>query len=160
MLGLTLASLFPNRVERVVVNGIIDLDDYYSGRWDRNLQDTDHVVGKLPEGCANAGPERCGLFEPTPFEVEARVERLLAKVKTEPVPVLSDSGEPDWVTDGDATAVILDTVYDTPVSALKGEPEAPLRQLQARLFLSVRRRSLLGLPKESAVLKLPDLSCE
>jgi pimeloyl-ACP methyl ester carboxylesterase len=112
VLGLTLASLFPDRVERVVVDGIVDLRDYYAGRWERNLQDTDRVVGKFFEGCVDAGPERCGLFEPTPFEVEARMERLLAKVKAEPVPVLKDSGEPDWVTDEDARAAIFQALYD------------------------------------------------
>jgi pimeloyl-ACP methyl ester carboxylesterase len=161
VLGLTLASLFPDRVERVVVDGIVDLRDYYAGRWEHNLQDMDRVVGKFFEGCVDAGPERCGLFEPTPSEVEARVERLLAKVKAEPVPVLRDNGEPDWVTDGDARTAIFEAVYK-PIERFPAAADAlaALEKGDGRLVVGMLRAPSFTCPSSPSSPSPPNTGSE
>jgi hypothetical protein len=34
---MTFASLFPESVERVIVDGVVDAPDYYVGGWSKNL---------------------------------------------------------------------------------------------------------------------------
>ena len=69
VLGLTLASLFPDRVERVV-DGIIDLDDYYSGRWERNLQDRTASWGNSLRDPPMRDPSSVGRLNPRPSRWE------------------------------------------------------------------------------------------
>jgi hypothetical protein len=37
VLGTTFAAMFPNNIERMVVDGIEDSDDYYHLAWQKNL---------------------------------------------------------------------------------------------------------------------------
>ncbi|KAI5854108.1 TAP-like protein-domain-containing protein [Tricharina praecox] len=109
VLGQTFASMFPSRVERVVVDGVVDIDDYYAGGWRTNLQDADKVIASFYNYCSLANGT-CALSEPTAAGVEARVTRLREKVRQEPAPVYGDHA-PDWVTESDILTVIFWSLY-------------------------------------------------
>ncbi|MCJ1444099.1 MAG: hypothetical protein MMC23_004599 [Stictis urceolatum] len=61
ILGQTFASLQPHRVGRVVLDGVVDANDYSNGAWQKNLQDTDAITRVFAERCVTAGPERCAI---------------------------------------------------------------------------------------------------
>lgn len=43
-LGNTFGSMFPDRVKRMVLDGVVDATDYTAQGWITNLQDTDKVM--------------------------------------------------------------------------------------------------------------------
>jgi len=101
------------------------------------------------------------LFEPMPFEVEARVERLLAKVKAEPIPVLSDSGEPDLVTDGDVRTAISQAVYN-PIELFPAAADAlaALEKGDGRLVVGILRAPPFTCPSSSSSPSPPNTGSE
>lgn len=108
-LGQTFAAMFPDRVERLVLDGVVDLDDYYAGGWRTNLQDADRVIAAFYAYCA-AAASACPLAAPTPALVARRLHRLLARLRREPVAVFGPSA-PDWVADADVRTVIFWALY-------------------------------------------------
>lgn len=63
VLGATLADMFPERVKRVILDGVVDSFDYYEGGWTTNLQDTDMEIAKFAEYCWMGGPKKCALYD-------------------------------------------------------------------------------------------------
>jgi pimeloyl-ACP methyl ester carboxylesterase len=43
-LGATFATMFPNNVGRIIIDGVTDGDSYYSGQWDNNLVSVNFFV--------------------------------------------------------------------------------------------------------------------
>jgi pimeloyl-ACP methyl ester carboxylesterase len=108
VLGQTFASMFPDRVERVVVDGVVDMDDYYVGGWRHNLDDSEKVIDSFFRYCA-ASPS-CALNAATPELVKDRVKKLLVSTRRQPVPVFGDKA-PDWVSDADIRTGIFASLY-------------------------------------------------
>ncbi|KAJ4291300.1 hypothetical protein N0V88_006304 [Collariella sp. IMI 366227] len=62
LLGQTYASLFPERVERVVIDGVANQFDWYGRVLDAEMMaDTDRVFEGFVEECMKAGEEDCAL---------------------------------------------------------------------------------------------------
>lgn len=108
VLGQTFASMFPERVERVVVDGVVDIDDYYAGGWSKNLQDADKVLSRFYSYCASS--PSCAFTAATPSLVEKRLRDLMARAAQEPIPVY-DNNAPDWVTDSDIRTIMFWALY-------------------------------------------------
>ncbi|CAK3992218.1 Hypothetical predicted protein [Lecanosticta acicola] len=80
--------MHPDRVGRLVIDGVLDPDDYYQGRWLANLQDSDNVLKRLCDYCHQAGPSKCPLFTgESGADIEAEITRVLTELKQGPVPV-------------------------------------------------------------------------
>ncbi|PVH82334.1 alpha/beta-hydrolase [Cadophora sp. DSE1049] len=84
-LGTTFASLFPDKVGRMVNDGNVDARDYVSGAPTRFLQDTDKVMDSFYRFCHLAGPKLCAFHASSPEAIEARLQNLLQSIKTRPV---------------------------------------------------------------------------
>lgn len=88
ILGSTFAALHPDRVHRMVIDGVIDPADHYAGAWRTQLDDPNKIISEFSEDCFQAGL-RC----PPPFAnssadpVEDRLKLTLDSYKYEPVPV-------------------------------------------------------------------------
>lgn len=99
--------MFPDRVERLIVDGVCDTEDYYQGlpflpilyycvshliaQWSNNLRDTNASMDLFYSACAEAGPAACALYEPTAEAVKTRMEKIFASIKAQPIALLSSS---------------------------------------------------------------------
>jgi len=114
VLGITFAAMFPDDVERIVVDGVVKTPDYYDIGWSTNLYDADTVMDSFYEYCLLAGPLHCAFHTgKTPHDVRVRLERLLASVKKDPVPAVlvnkngaTNGLEPDLITYSDLKNII------------------------------------------------------
>jgi pimeloyl-ACP methyl ester carboxylesterase len=50
-LGATFASLFPNNVGRLILDGVIDAEDYYRNGWRENLFQADETLNTFSTFC-------------------------------------------------------------------------------------------------------------
>jgi pimeloyl-ACP methyl ester carboxylesterase len=58
-LGATFAAMFPNRVGRMVLDGVVDASHAHDPFFSSNIRDTDAVYDLFFEYCAQAGPSEC-----------------------------------------------------------------------------------------------------
>ncbi|KAE9975084.1 hypothetical protein EG327_008548 [Venturia inaequalis] len=113
LLGATFASMYPEKVNRLVLDGVVDAEDYYAGTWLSNLVDTDSIVGKFFTQCYEAGPERCALHSPDGIEGIRKIyHSVLEDLFLHPIPVAgNDRYGPDLITRTDAMMYIKDFLY-------------------------------------------------
>ncbi|EIN12406.1 hypothetical protein PUNSTDRAFT_130657 [Punctularia strigosozonata HHB-11173 SS5] len=83
VLGITYASMFPDHVERIIVDAL----------WSNNLRDTDKGLDIFYAACANSTD--CALHESTPYAVRSRVDAIFASLRRNPIPV-SLNGSTDY----------------------------------------------------------------
>lgn len=79
-LGATFASMFPDRIARVILDGVVDAEDYADPVWQTSLLDTDHVLEQFFEGCYVAG-RKCHLHREGDQAADIR-DRYRAIMKT------------------------------------------------------------------------------
>ncbi|KDR74350.1 hypothetical protein GALMADRAFT_141400 [Galerina marginata CBS 339.88] len=87
ILGATFASMFPDKIERMVIDGVADAEDYYSDRFSTSLIDTDKVLNSFFTGCFEAGPEICQFWAPSADDIQKNLTTLFESVRSRPVPV-------------------------------------------------------------------------
>lgn len=113
VLGSTFAALHPDRVHRMIIDGVVDPADHYAGAWLTQLNDSDMIISKFCEYCFQAGP-RCPLSGDSPEAIEKRLTSILVSLKHEPIAMsfVSDGmAGPDLVTYGDAHLLLLSAMY-------------------------------------------------
>lgn len=78
-LGTTFASMFPDRIHRLMLDGVVDAEDYTAGLWYDNLVDTERSVDTFYSNCARVGYPTCPLAGPkaTAADVKKRVQDLV-----------------------------------------------------------------------------------
>ncbi|KAF5311061.1 hypothetical protein D9619_008145 [Psilocybe cf. subviscida] len=84
VLGATFASLFPDKIERLIIDGV--------SLWSNNLLDTDKAMDSFYTGCAAAGPEGCAFWAPTASDIEANLTKIIHAVRSNPVPMRTKAG--------------------------------------------------------------------
>ncbi|KAI1785891.1 alpha/beta-hydrolase [Ganoderma leucocontextum] len=87
ILGQYFAAMYPDKVGRVIIDGVYDAENYRSALWNSNLLDNEAVIDSLFTYCHQAGPLKCALYEPTPSAIRDRYNRVLSAVERDPVPV-------------------------------------------------------------------------
>ena len=89
-LGNTFASRFPHRIGRMILDGVVDSDDYAATGWTTNLQDNNKTWATFFDDCFEAGP-KCPLSRPSirsAAEMQTQVEAFVAELQHNPLPVL------------------------------------------------------------------------
>ncbi|KAJ7028110.1 TAP-like protein-domain-containing protein [Mycena alexandri] len=110
VLGATFASLFPDKVGRLIIDGVEDMEGYYSGNLTNAMLDTDKAMQTFFDGCAKAGTEGCAFHAASASEISAKLDALSSAIKTQPFPVIAPQshGIVDFLFLRNA---ILDAVY-------------------------------------------------
>ncbi|KAI0025034.1 TAP-like protein-domain-containing protein [Xylariomycetidae sp. FL0641] len=112
-LGNTFASLYPGRVGRMVLDGVVDADDYVAGTWLRNLQDTEALVDYFYASCRRAGPGKCALARAAGAgSPRARVDELADRLDAAPAFVAdAATGQTAPVTGAEVRAAFQRPLY-------------------------------------------------
>ncbi|KAJ5097316.1 hypothetical protein N7456_008037 [Penicillium angulare] len=120
ILGATFASLFPDRVERMILDGVFVASDYYNLEWKTNLYDTDGALSSFSNYCYQGGKENCSFWGPSASNITKRLNNIFADLKYRPIPIpSSDSCSiPLMATYSDLKQVALQSTY----SPLTGFP--------------------------------------
>ena len=79
--------MYPDKIRRLVIDGVYDAENYRAALWNTNIVDVDRVIDALFDFCHQAGPEHCPLYEPSPSKIRQRLFRVLDNLKQNPVPV-------------------------------------------------------------------------
>ena len=112
-LGATFASLFPDNVGRLILDGVIDAEDYYNLGWRSNIFDADKALDSFATYCHQGGPRNCSFWGPTPQNITDRLDNILAKLKDHPIPVtgLQPGSTPGLATYSDLKQVLFTALY-------------------------------------------------
>ncbi|KAH7347161.1 TAP-like protein-domain-containing protein [Plectosphaerella cucumerina] len=92
VLGNTFASMFPGRVERMVLDGVADADDFVKGTWLKNLNDAEIVVDHFYETCFQAG-DLCPLklsSDRSAADIKGRVDSFIEDLEKSPISTVSE----------------------------------------------------------------------
>ncbi|CCL98563.1 uncharacterized protein FIBRA_00563 [Fibroporia radiculosa] len=87
VLGQYFAAMYPDKVGRLIIDGVYDGYNYRNTSWNSNLADADAVWESFFTFCNRAGPEKCSLYMPSVAEVKDRVLAIMDHVGEEPFPV-------------------------------------------------------------------------
>lgn len=116
-IGGVFASLYPDRVGRMILDGQLDLADWYAGTLKTNVIDQDKIVEQFFQYCYKAGPEKCVFYADSPEKIEQRARDLVETIRREPISVSDRSvvDRPIIITYEVMRFLFLNAMYD-PVS--------------------------------------------
>ncbi|OIW24664.1 hypothetical protein CONLIGDRAFT_636795 [Coniochaeta ligniaria NRRL 30616] len=116
LLGATVAAMFPDRMGRVVIDGVVNPFEYYHGYDVEKYTDTDKVFSGFVKGCV-AAPEACALAgnNVTAAQLEKSLYDLLEHLKYNPLVLASTVI--DYSTVKGAIFSILYSPYSWPLLA-------------------------------------------
>ncbi|KAJ7474130.1 TAP-like protein-domain-containing protein [Mycena latifolia] len=87
LLGTTFATLFPDKVGRMVIDGIMDGEAWYSANLTGSMTDTDKTLQTFFDSCVAAGPDACAYYAPTAAEIATNLAALTESIRAQPFPV-------------------------------------------------------------------------
>jgi pimeloyl-ACP methyl ester carboxylesterase len=113
VLGTTFASLYPDRVARAVLDGVVDMVKYYQGTGPNAIVDADAIFDTFGHYCNEAGPTGC------PFYIDGGAEAIKAlywqleqQLLNASIPVMASAGRgPEVVTWTDIKAIQRVAIY-------------------------------------------------
>ncbi|KAL4972940.1 TAP-like protein-domain-containing protein [Aspergillus desertorum] len=112
VLGATFATLFPDRVERMVLDGVVDADKYYTGVGPDPIGDADSIFDRFALYC-NEVEEACPLYAARgPAAIRKTYEELESSLYNSSMAVLpSEIRGPEVVTWSDLKTVLRISIY-------------------------------------------------
>ncbi|KAK7937310.1 uncharacterized protein PG986_014178 [Apiospora aurea] len=131
VIGSTFATMFPDRVGRMVLDGVEDAEQYYDNDWRDNVEQMDEAMAQFSSLCHSAGPDKCSFWGPTPDNITTRLDGLIHQLQDRPVPVArieSQRGRPALVTYSDLKALLMQSIY-TPMGSFPAMADV-LHQLE------------------------------
>ncbi|KAF7875269.1 hypothetical protein EAF04_002441 [Stromatinia cepivora] len=88
-LGGVFATMYPDRVERMVSDGNVDYLEWSTNTHTSFLHDSDKVMEAFYHYCHASGPTNCAFYSPTPSQISTRLKDLLTVLETHPIIVPS-----------------------------------------------------------------------
>ncbi|PMD59534.1 alpha/beta-hydrolase [Hyaloscypha bicolor E] len=113
LLGATFASMFPDRVGRVILDGVIDADHYVGPVWVDSVRDADKVLASFFKYCYEA-EERCALYrkDDKATDIESRFHAIMAKIKKTPITFVDHQTKaPAAISDSLVKLILFSTLY-------------------------------------------------
>ena len=88
-LGGTYAALYPDRIGRMVLDGVLDLNDYYKWNKDPGLDigDADLAFEHFFQACHDAGKKACSIWAANIDAIREKLDRADQQLYTAPLPV-------------------------------------------------------------------------
>lgn len=121
LLGATFAGLFPDRVGRLILDGVVDADQYVSPVWADSITDADAIFKSFPKYCFE-GKTVCSLYKPgdTFDDVKHRFYSIQESLKAQPLSFIGPySNTPITFTYDDFKLVAFGSLYDPVHSGFK-----------------------------------------
>ncbi|KAH7028771.1 Alpha/Beta hydrolase protein [Microdochium trichocladiopsis] len=112
-LGQYFASIYPGRVGRMILEGIVDIHDYHHANGLTNLWDTQETFEYLWNSCYEAQDD-CALYrhgDRGPGNIEKRLRGFLEQLEQEPAPYLHNRTVVS-ISSYDVRGVIFQGLYD------------------------------------------------
>lgn len=116
VVGTTFASMFPERVGRIVLDGVVNADLYYNNDYSVNIIQADDAMSKSSSLCHSAGPDTCSFWGPSPENITSRLDSLVHQLQNHAISNAQSRGIPKMVTYSDLKAVFLTSLY-TPIAS-------------------------------------------
>ncbi|KAI2623133.1 alpha/beta-hydrolase [Hypoxylon sp. NC1633] len=113
ILGATFASMFPDKVGRLILDGVVDADQYVDRLSKDAILDADETWETFFSYCAEAGP-RCRFYElgDEPEDIKLRFSEVMERLEKEPIIVIpSDINVPVLVTAGDVKSIVFTSLF-------------------------------------------------
>ncbi|KAI1878891.1 hypothetical protein JX265_003068 [Neoarthrinium moseri] len=113
VIGTTFASMFPDRVGRMILDGVLDAEQYYDNDWRDNVDQMDETIEMFSSFCHSAGPETCSFWGPTPADITARMDCIIDQLQNHPVALsgVQSRNLPELVTYSDLKALFINATY-------------------------------------------------
>jgi pimeloyl-ACP methyl ester carboxylesterase len=111
-LGSTFASMFPDRVGRLVLDGVVNVHDYNNALGEGSLHDAEKGISLFYNFCMLSGNSSCPLTTPTSnvTDIEQRVQKIIKSIYHHPVAIVSPEG-PELFTYTDLKMFIFGALY-------------------------------------------------
>ena len=113
ILGNYFATLHPDRIGRMILDGVADANDYHgSPGWVTNLVDADAVLDSFYSYCYDGG-DRCPLYRKAdkgPQDIEGRVNALLERLLINPMATVHN-GTTELITFADLRMQFVSALY-------------------------------------------------
>lgn len=112
VLGTYFVSMFPDRVGRVVLDGVVNIDDYLRSYGTGSLMDNSKTMDSFYTYCLHLGPESCPLTtaNSTVDDIKSRVGRIVQSLYHNPLPINSALG-PEMLTWSDVKSMLFSACY-------------------------------------------------
>lgn len=116
-LGYTFASMFPDRIGRVVLDGVVNEWDYNHSLGNGSLIDNEKAMASFYTYCQSSGPKACPLANGTTAvaEIKERAERIVHSLYHNPF-ILNSYEGPEVVTYSDIKSAIFSSIYQPQLS--------------------------------------------
>ncbi|KAF2146852.1 uncharacterized protein K452DRAFT_263019 [Aplosporella prunicola CBS 121167] len=111
-IGNTFAAMYPDRVGKLVLDGVVDANNYMKALWSNNLEDAEKDMQQFYDRCAESGPERCPLAKEgwTSADIKKEVDKIFADLYHNPLQVVDDD-IPEIVTYSDIKTLLFMAIY-------------------------------------------------
>lgn len=162
ILGNFLATLHPERVGRMILDGVADVEDYLAAPgWTTSLQDNDFVVESFYRYCFDGGAT-CPLFkteDKSPLSIKARVNEFLKTLMANPMPAFHN-GTAALITYDDVRQMMFSSTY-APVEKFPGVAQNISELMSGNTTAMFKRLPKISLPvdgpePESEAITEPD----
>lgn len=113
VLGTTFATMYPDRISRMVLDGVVDVDKYYTGNGPNPVRDADAIFDRFGLYCDAVGPEACPLYTTGgPTSIKEAFLALDEKVHNASIPVMaSNTHGPEVITWTDIRTLLRIALY-------------------------------------------------
>ncbi|KAI9887838.1 MAG: hypothetical protein M1823_000360 [Watsoniomyces obsoletus] len=89
VLGATYAALFPDNIDRMVLDAVVDFNSWYQTEKNAELDagDTDLTLSNFFQFCYDAGPDNCRFWYSSPEEIRDRFFEIDQRLLANPFPI-------------------------------------------------------------------------
>lgn len=105
--------MFPNEINRLAIDGVPNVFNYYEGLWNHKLVDTDGALAGFFTECVKSGVEHCklaSLVSQNEEDLKTVVMQWAERLKINPIPV-ANASPPRLLTHTDVLTAFFENMY-------------------------------------------------